>query len=401
MASLDQHKADCIRFLGRDFEVIHRWLDECFAQFGPYHRKARHHLEGIQEVGERFGKESEVAALVHILRDCRHVPSRNDYRLGRVDALGLKKNWSTAAYIRYTNEDFEDLVSEHLKPSGLILWAFLNWDDARNFLSSLTRYTEEEVASLEDSWKESRKRLESTHLSITSTGVFTPASEITDLADDVRQYLNGVLEKALESTPAGSTSSAIVGYISIDSLTNPFVYIDYEFLEDLKPELAGTSALDIARFALPDKVTAPITAVGEPTQRTVTFVSRQKTMTVSNVKLRSTPEGTEVSYLITANSTGVVVSDAGDRVLLRNGIHRAYLLAQLGIREIPCVYIKDKNNMPVVTSSYPTFTPAVLVQSRQPMLTDFLRPELCLQAPMQRTHRVIRISADEAMIPVS
>jgi hypothetical protein len=123
-------------------------------------------------------------------------------------------------------------------------------------------------------------------------------------------------------------------------------------------------------------------------------------MTVSNVRLRSTPEGTEVSYLIAANASGIVVSYIGDRFVLRNGIHRAYLLAQLGIKEIPCVFVKDRNAVPFVSAAYPTFTPGVLVQPRQPLLVDFLRPELCLQAPIRRTHKAIRITADEIMIPV-
>jgi hypothetical protein len=178
------------------------------------------------------------------------------------------------------------------------------------------------------------------------------------------------------------------------------VYIDYELLEDLKPELSGTSPLEIARFAFPETLAMPITMVGEPSQKTVSFVSRQKTMTVSNVRLKSTPEGTEVSYLITGNASGIVVSDIGDRFVLRNGIHRAFLLAQLGVKEIPCVYLKETGSVPFVSAAYPTFAPGVLVQPRQPMLTDFLRPELCLQAPMRRTHKVIRVSADETMIPV-
>ena len=319
---------------------------------------------------------------------------------GYVDALGLKKSWSTAAYIKYDNKDFEDLVREHLKPSGLVLWAFLRWEDAKNFLAAVTTYSADEIDGLKDAWKESRGRLETEGLSLTSSRAFTDFRESANLASDLRDQLQLVMTKSQQAPAQIAGQEMLVGYISIDTLTNPFVFIDYELLEDLKPELTGTSPIEIVRFAFPETMTMPITMVGEPTQKTVSFVSRQKTMSVSNVRLRSTPEGTEVSYLIAANPQAVVVSDIGDRFILRNGIHRAFLLAQLGVKEIPCICIKETGSMPFVTGAYPTFAPGVLVQPRQPMLTDFLRPELCLQAPMRRAHKVIRISADETMIPV-
>ncbi|MGA3069439.1 MAG: hypothetical protein ABSD43_04405 [Terracidiphilus sp.] len=400
MASLEQHKRDCIQFLGSDFEEVHRWLDEFFARFGPLHRFVRHHDQGIREARDRFGEKGGTAALIHILRDCRQIPSKADYQTGRVDALGLKRSWSTAAYIKYADKDFEDLVKEQLKPTGLVLWAFLRWEDARAFLTSVTSYSSEQIAELEDDWKESKRRLDTDSLSLTSVCAFTDIGEITDLPGSLRSYLEAILKKVKESRGGEQGPEVSVGYVSIDTVTNPFVYIDYEFLEDLKPELEGTSPLEIAKFAFPESVTTPITMVGDPTQTTITFSSRQKTMTVSNVRLRSTPEGTEVSYIIGANSSGIVVSDAGDRLVLRNGIHRAYLLAQYGVKEIPCIYVKDRNRLPVVIGAYPTFSPGILVQPRQPLLVDLLRPELCLQAPVRKTHKLIRISADEIMIPV-
>lgn len=400
MASLAQHKRDCIQFLGNDFEDVHRWLDACFTQFGPYHRRVRHHDRGIREVREKFGDKGAIAALIHILRDCRHVPSESDYRTGYVDALGLKKNWSTAAYIKYTDKDFEDLVREQLKPTGLVMWAFLRWEDARNFLNAVTPLSSEQIAELEEAWKESRKRLETTAWPLTSERPFTALAELPDLPKDLSEYLNTTLGKVQESRGAEERLEMSVGYVSIEALTNPLVFIDYELLEDLKPEIEGTSPMEVARFAFPEQVSFPITVVGDPSQQTVSFVSRQKAMAVSPVRLRSTPEGTEVSYVISGNASGIVVSDVAGRLVLRNGIHRAYLLAQLGLKEVPCVYVKETSPIPFMSSPYPVFAPGVLLQPRQPLLIDFLRPELCLQAQLRKTQKVIRISSDETMIPV-
>jgi hypothetical protein len=400
MASLEQHKRDCLKLLGNEFEEVHRWLDDCFKLFGPNHRHARHHWQGINEVREKFGDAGAKAALLHILRDCRHVPAKRDYETGYVDALGLKRNWSTSAYIRYGDSDFEELVKEQLKPTALVLWAFLKWEDARNFLAAVTSYSAEDIISLEGAWKEARNRLDDQQLSLTPTSAFTNFQELSSLSPDVQDYFAEMLGKIQQSGIATEGREVSIGYISIDSLTNPFVFIDYELLEDLKPELTGTSPIEVARFAFPEFVSTPMTMVGEPTQRTITFVSPQKTLTVSNARVRATPEGTEVSYVISANATGIVVSETGDRLILRNGIHRAFLLAQLGFKEVPCAYIKESVAVPFVSAAYPTFAPGVLVQPRRPLLTDFLRPELCLQAPVRRSHKVIRISADETMIPV-
>jgi len=399
MASLAQHKRDCLQFLAKDFEEVHQWLDACFARFGPKHRHARHHRDGIRQAKELFGEAGGTAALIHILRDCMHVPNRIDYENGYVDALGLKKFWSTAAYIKYDDKGFEDLVKEHLKPSGLILWAFLRWEDAQGFLSAVTMYSSEEIAGLEEAWKESKSRLE-TDFTLTTSRAFIDFREASNVSAESRSYFESVLAKSPKTGEQVGDREFGIGYISIEALTNPLVFIDYELLEDMKPELPGTSAIEVARFAFPEVLAMPITMVGEPTQKTVTFVSRQKTMSVSNVRLRSTPEGTEVSYVIAANASGIVVSEIGDRFVLRNGIHRAFLLAQLGIKEIPCILVKEPGTVPFVASSYPTFAPPILLQPRQPMLTDFMRPELCIQAPIRRTQKVIRISADETMIPV-
>jgi hypothetical protein len=397
MASLKQHQEDCRRFLGDDHQAVHVWLDACFRELGPLHRRERHHREGINEVSKIFGSGARTAAELHILRDCRHIPNREDYLNGNVDPLGLKRQWSTAAYIRYNDQDFEELVRQQLKPSALVLWAFLEWSDAKGFLAAATTLAEDQIEELAEAWQHSFASVDAVTKSDNDPAPFTEAAEDPELSDEIRTYLAQLLEQSVmeELRP-----SASVGMINLDSLVNPFVYLDYELLEDLKPELTGSGLLELAHFALPKMTQTPITAVGDTSQKGVTFVSRQKTMAISGVRLRATPEGTEVSYLISGNAAGIVVADLGGRYLLRNGIHRAYLLAQLGIKRIPCILMKDSNQIPFIGSPYPVFTPPVLLKPRPPLLTDFLRPELCLQAPVRRTQRVIRVSIDEISLPV-
>jgi hypothetical protein len=88
------HCKESIEKLGRPFGEVHEWLD-AFAgthEFGMKHRKKRHHLKGINDVKDMFGKEAAEAARLHIIADLNeegwkesdHFPEdENDYvRMG-------------------------------------------------------------------------------------------------------------------------------------------------------------------------------------------------------------------------------------------------------------------------------------------------------------------------------
>lgn len=155
MASLQQHTRDCVEFLGNEFVEVNRWIDEYFASLGPAHRKIRHHKEGIEEARGLFGERGALAATVHVLRDCRHIPRRSDYELGLVDALGLKKNWPTSAYVRYSEEDFRVVVRNQLfGPNGIFLWTFINEPSLAQFLLSSTKLSAQDIEALKEKWAE-------------------------------------------------------------------------------------------------------------------------------------------------------------------------------------------------------------------------------------------------------
>jgi hypothetical protein len=90
MASFEEHCRDCERLLGNRCEPVNRWLDEKFRQFGPLHRFARHHWRGVDEAGKLFGDIGRKAAIVHILKDCGHIPTDRDWKEEKVDSLGFK-----------------------------------------------------------------------------------------------------------------------------------------------------------------------------------------------------------------------------------------------------------------------------------------------------------------------
>lgn len=73
MSSLDEHCADCLKELGKDYKEVHRWLDELFCKLGPKHRSARHHEGGVRMAIEKFGVEGGKAAKIHIRKDCNGI----------------------------------------------------------------------------------------------------------------------------------------------------------------------------------------------------------------------------------------------------------------------------------------------------------------------------------------
>lgn len=70
---LEEHMEESIRLFGKPYEEVHRWLDE-FArskEYGMRHRKVRHHLEGLRQVEQLFGKEAVPVARQHVVSDLK------------------------------------------------------------------------------------------------------------------------------------------------------------------------------------------------------------------------------------------------------------------------------------------------------------------------------------------
>lgn len=79
MAKFEEHCDDCMRLLGDRHPLVNRWIDELFKIHGPAHRRFRHCWDGVRQAEKLFGKEAAKAAIVHIIRDCGHVPKQRDY----------------------------------------------------------------------------------------------------------------------------------------------------------------------------------------------------------------------------------------------------------------------------------------------------------------------------------
>lgn len=89
MATMSDHMKDTLARLGKEFEEVHRYMDQWHGKFGGKHRFMLHHEEGVEEVRRMFGDEAAEAAQCHIRLDCLgRVPKKADYTNGKVDFLG-------------------------------------------------------------------------------------------------------------------------------------------------------------------------------------------------------------------------------------------------------------------------------------------------------------------------
>jgi hypothetical protein len=394
MAPLQQHMKDCEAFLGAPYEEVNRWMDELFATAGAKHRKYRHHWEGVREARALFGEEGAKAAIIHILRDCRNIPSAEDYETGVADQLGLVASWPASAYVHYTEEAFAALVKYKIGgPMAVLLWLFLRSEaDLANLLTSLSRFTEDERTKRLHDWTLAVSKFEELNKSpiqnATTREVEGPVREWCDKTAPIFSALLAQLPKSR------------FAMVQTAQLITPLSLIDYEYVEELKATLTGTEPREVARFALPDQVEMQVKTGFDPSGRAVNFVSSQKTLVLGPMNVNNVPGvGLEVKMVLMSTPQLIIVSHVAGRLYLRSGIHRAYLLASLGLKEVPCVLCEEEQ-IPQVVGAYPAFTPQVLAMPRPPLLIDTLDPSLTLHFPLVRTNKIFRISAEELIVPV-
>jgi hypothetical protein len=395
MASLNQHMRDCKFLIGEDCESVNRWMDECFKEYGPLHRFKRHHREGIRQAESIFGDLGRRAATVHILRDCRQIPRESDYSDGTVDKLGLRAKWPVSAYIRYSDDAFERLAmfSLHGPEAVLNVSSFRTREDLAQILrSSRLAGDERRVNAILEQWPAFVEAKEN------SRPLVEPS--IDDLTDAQRQYVEELGSHPLMQSVKTQYGGYEVRLVSPSSLINPLVWIDLEYIEQLRPELTGTDDRDAIKFAVPREVNVSTQVAVDPDMRGVSLVSAQKYIAAMPPLINQVPGvGMMVSFSIVGLPQLILASRVNGKLYLRNGMHRAFLLAASGVSAIPTVIVDERQLTPISTM-YPSFNNAVLETELPPFLSDLLNSNFTVNIPIARTQKVIRIHVQDLLIPV-
>lgn len=66
---ISDHGKICLEKFGDKFTLVHEYLDQYFAEFGPAHRGLLHHQQGVELIVEKFGEVCRRAAEQHIKDD--------------------------------------------------------------------------------------------------------------------------------------------------------------------------------------------------------------------------------------------------------------------------------------------------------------------------------------------
>jgi hypothetical protein len=395
MASLSQHMRDCRLLIGEDCESVNRWMDECFKEYGPLHRFKRHHREGIQEAESLFGDLGRQAATVHILRDCRQIPRESDYSDGTVDNLGLRAKWPVSAYIRYSDDAFERLAmfSLHGPEAILNVSSFRSREDLAQILAG-TRLVGDtpRMNVILEQWPAFVEAKESSSPLV--------ESYTNDLTDGQQQYAKELYSHPLMQSVKAQFGGYSIHSVSPASLINPLVWIDQEYVEQLRPELIGTDDLDVIKFAVPRDINVSTQVAVDPDMRGVSLVSAQKYIAAMPPVINQVPGiGMVISFNVVGLPQLILASRVNGRLYLRNGMHRAFLLAASGVSAIPVVTVEERQ-LTQIGTMYPSFNNAVLETERPPLLSDMLNSNLTVNIPIARTQKVIRIHVEDLLLPV-
>jgi len=398
MAPLEQHVKDCVRFLGDGHAEVHRWLDQYMATKGGTHRQELHHVEGIEAAARLYGEEGRKAAIVHILRDCRNIPRREDYANGFADALGGRKDWPVAAYARYTEDAFGALVNYHLNgPEGSLLWGFIG-DGLEQFWTSVIKPSTEKPGPDIEAWekaKDARGKLP--QLAPLRQDELQPFSDadnaiVAGLFDEQPGLKEMIMAMVREGVNAG------FAWVPARALISPIAVIDYQHIEELRAELQGDDKRALIRFAFHGGPEVRFSASVHG--HTMVVNSRNHGATVSVPRLEMDPDGTPfVRFDLGATAEFINVNASADRLYLTNGIHRSYLLASMGFESVPALLVPVPT-LSTLASFYPQFTPSVLRLARPPTVRDFFDETLTTRVRMINKQKAIVLAASELPVPI-
>jgi hypothetical protein len=391
---------DCRRFLDDDYAYVHKWMDELFATLGPLHRKARHHRQGIEEARRLFGDSAAKAALIHVLRDCYNIPSAEDYKAGRVDALGFPHTMSIARVVSFTDEELTKLVMQSLNEEHQCL-LLMGWlEDPPQLIQMLQGVISDPQTQLQpllEAWEKIRLR-STTPEAWDHVG---DDGESQGFRSDEETYAPILGEKliSLKEAIKPQFPDSTFGFINARELINPLQLIDLDYANYLQKGLPSQpNEMDAVLFAMPQQINVSVQATVDGTSATI--ITRFQELALSAIEPQFlAEEGFVIRFKVSPLPQYILVGEHEGRYYLRAGMHRAFALARAGVSEIPCVLVSN-SGVPSITGPYPTYPAQVLGLARPPKLLDALDDRFAVKTAFQPTRRLLRISAQDFAIPI-
>jgi hypothetical protein len=105
-------------------------------------------------------------------------------------------------------------------------------------------------------------------------------------------------------------------------------------------------------------------------------------------------------FTLSLGSSWIQVVRYKDRWMVRDGYHRLYGLLKRGIQVVPCVVVEAKTFDETGADRPGFFSYEVLYGTRPPLLQDFLTDEFSAEVRTQAVRKIVRIKAEEFVVPV-
>lgn len=144
----------------------------------------------------------------------------------------------------------------------------------------------------------------------------------------------------------------------------------------------------------------------DPTQMTFTASSPNPNLRIGEFQIVASdgPNSSSqqvLGFTLSFGSSFVQLVEYQGRWMVRDGYHRIYRLLQQGITQIPCVLVHAKTLQETGADRPGFFGHEILFGKKPPHITDFLAPNLATDIEVPVTTKVIRIRAEEFVVPVS
>ena len=120
------------------------------------------------------------------------------------------------------------------------------------------------------------------------------------------------------------------------------------------------------------------------------------------VDIRQEPAGAPnklFGFTVSLGSSVLQLVEYKRRWFVRDGYHRVYGLLKRGITRVPCVLIEAKSFEETGAARPGFFSFELLYSERPPLVSDFLTDEFSAEIPLAAVRKVIRIKAEEFVIP--
>lgn len=165
-------------------------------------------------------------------------------------------------------------------------------------------------------------------------------------------------------------------------------------------------ALSLIDVCLPPPHPDQFQGAFDPAQMTFTASSPNPNLRIGEFQVATVggPDSSSqqiLGFTLSFGSSFVQLVEYQGRWMVRDGYHRIYGLLEQGITQIPCVLVRAKTFQETGAERQGFFGHEILFGTKPPHITDFLVPELAANVEVPVTMKVVRIRAEEFVVPVS